>query len=175
MGPRRSSAGSVLSLERLNRILEIDAANLLAVVEPNVINAALQAAVEPLGLSYPPDPASLNQSSLGGNVAECAGGPRAFKYGTPNASCLGTEAVLPTGAIILYGGRTVKNVVGYDLTSLLVGLEGDARDHHAGDSAADSAAGGLGHASGDVFEHRPGGERGQRHCGARNRTGGASS
>jgi glycolate oxidase len=74
--------GVVLSMERLNRILEIDEVNLLAVVEPNVITADLQRAVEKVGLFYPPDPASLEMSSIGGNVAECAGGPRAFKYGT---------------------------------------------------------------------------------------------
>src|SRR6185295_310948 len=74
--------GVVLSVERLNRILEIDELNLLAVVEPAVITGELQRAVEKVGLFYPPDPASLDRSSLGGNIAECAGGPRAFKYGT---------------------------------------------------------------------------------------------
>jgi glycolate oxidase len=116
--------GVVLSLERFTRILEIDVTNLVAVVEPNVINGDLQAAVERVGLFYPPDPASLLESSLGGNVAECAGGPRAFKYGTTKRYVLGLEAVLPTGEVIATGGRTVKNVVGYDLTSLLVGSEG---------------------------------------------------
>src|SRR5258706_4107145 len=116
--------GVLLSMERLNRILEIDELNLLAVVEPNVINADLQRAVEEVGLFYPPDPASLNVSSLGGNVAECAGGPRAFKYGTTRRYILGLEAVLPTGEIIHTGSKAVKNVVGYDLTQLLVGSEG---------------------------------------------------
>jgi glycolate oxidase len=116
--------GVVLSLERLNRVLEIDVPNLLAVVEPAVINGDFQDAVERLGLFYPPDPASLRESSLGGNVAECAGGPRAFKYGTTKRYVLGLEAVLPTGEIIRTGGKTVKNVVGYDLTQLLVGSEG---------------------------------------------------
>jgi len=116
--------GVVLSMERLNRILEIDELNLLAVVEPNVINADLQRAVESVGLMYPPDPASLNQSSIGGNVAECAGGPRAFKYGTTKRYILALEAVLPTGEIIETGSKAVKNVVGYDLTQLLVGSEG---------------------------------------------------
>ncbi|MBW8896207.1 MAG: FAD-binding protein, partial [Acidobacteria bacterium] len=77
-----SHGGVVISLERMNRILEIDEANLLAVVEPNVVTGDLQDAVEKVGLFYPPDPASLRQSVIGGNVAECAGGPRAFKYGT---------------------------------------------------------------------------------------------
>jgi glycolate oxidase len=116
--------GVVVSLERLNRILEIDAANLIAVVQPNVITGDLQDAVERVGLFYPPDPASLRQSVIGGNVAECAGGPRAFKYGVTRHYVLGTEAVLPTGEIIRTGGKVVKNVVGYDLTQLLVGSEG---------------------------------------------------
>jgi glycolate oxidase len=116
--------GVVISLERMNRILEIDEANLLAIVEPNVITGDLQDAVERVGLFYPPDPASLRQSAIGGNVAECAGGPRAFKYGTTKQYVLGLEAVLPTGEIVETGGKVVKNVVGYDLTHLLVGSEG---------------------------------------------------
>jgi glycolate oxidase len=116
--------GVLLSLERMNRILEIDEENLLAVVEPNVITGDLQAAVERVGLFYPPDPASLKQSAIGGNVAECAGGPRAFKYGTTKQYVLGLEAVLPTGEIVQTGGKVVKNVVGYDLTHVLVGSEG---------------------------------------------------
>ena len=119
-----SHGGIVLSLERFNRILEIDEANLLAIVEPNVITGDLQDAVERVGLFYPPDPASLRLCALGGNVAECAGGPRAFKYGTTRRYVLGLEAVLPTGEVIDTGGKTVKNVVGYDLTQLLVGSEG---------------------------------------------------
>jgi glycolate oxidase len=116
--------GVVLSLERMNRILEIDEANLVAVVEPNVVTGDLQDRVERVGLFYPPDPASLRQSVIGGNVAECAGGPRAFKYGTTKRYVLGLEAVLPTGEIVRTGGKVVKNVVGYDLTQLLVGSEG---------------------------------------------------
>ena len=116
--------GVVLSMERLNRIVEIDELNLLAVVEPNVITGDLQRAVEKVGLFYPPDPASLEKSSIGGNVAECAGGPRAFKYGTTKRYVLGLEAVLPTGEVIETGSKAVKNVVGYDLTQLLVGSEG---------------------------------------------------
>lgn len=116
--------GVVVSLERLNRILEIDEGNLLAVVEPHVITGDLQDAVEAVGLFYPPDPASLRQSVIGGNVAECAGGPRAFKYGVTKQYVLGLEAVLPTGEVIRTGGKVVKNVVGYDLTHLIVGSEG---------------------------------------------------
>ncbi len=127
--------GVVLSLERMNRILEIDEVNLLAVVQPNVINGDLQRAVERVGLFYPPDPASLESSSIGGNVAECAGGPRAFKYGTTKRYVLALEAVLPTGEIVRTGSKAVKNVVGYDLTQLLVGSEGHAGDHHRGHSS----------------------------------------
>jgi glycolate oxidase len=116
--------GVVISLERMNRIVEVDEMNLVAVVEPGVITGQLQETVERVGLFYPPDPASLAISSIGGNVAECAGGPRAFKYGTTKQYVLGLEAVLPTGEIVNTGGKAVKNVVGYDLTHLLVGSEG---------------------------------------------------
>jgi len=119
-----TAGGLVLSMERFTRIREIDQENLLAVVEPNVITGDLQAAVEEVGLFYPPDPASLGQSAIGGNVAECAGGPRAFKYGTTKRYVLALEAVLATGEVIRTGSKAVKNVVGYDLTQLLVGSEG---------------------------------------------------
>jgi glycolate oxidase len=119
-----TQGGVVLSMERLNRILDIDEVNLLAIVEPNVITGELQRAVEAVGLFYPPDPASLDTSSIGGNVAECAGGPRAFKYGVTKRYVLALEAVLPGGEVIHTGSKAVKNVVGYDLTQLLVGSEG---------------------------------------------------
>jgi glycolate oxidase len=116
--------GVLLSMERFDNILEIDNVNLLAVVQPNVLTGDLQAEVEARGLFYPPDPASLAISAIGGNVAECAGGPRAVKYGTTRRYVLALEAVLPTGEIIRTGSKAVKNVVGYDLTQLLVGSEG---------------------------------------------------
>jgi glycolate oxidase len=116
--------GLVLSLVRMNTIVEIDPGDSVVVAQPGVITADLQRAVEAVGLFYPPDPASLNQSSIGGNVAECAGGPRAFKYGTTKRYVLALEAVLPTGDVIETGSKAVKNVVGYDLTQLLVGSEG---------------------------------------------------
>ena len=116
--------GLLMSMERFNHILEIDEQNLLVVTEPNVVTGVLQAEVEKLGLFYPPDPASLDESVIGGNIAECAGGPRAFKYGTTKRYVLGLEAVLPTGEIIRTGSKAVKSVVGYDLTQLLVGSEG---------------------------------------------------
>jgi len=116
--------GAVLVTTRLDRILRIDTDNLIAEVEPGVVTEALQKAVERLGLFYPPDPASLKFSTLGGNVAECAGGPRAVKYGVTRDYVLGLEVVLPTGEIIRTGGETAKGVVGYDLTRLICGSEG---------------------------------------------------
>jgi len=118
------AGGVVLSMARFDRILTIDEDNLIAVVQPAVITADLQRAVEARGLFYPPDPASLESCSIGGNVAECAGGPRAFKYGVTKRYVLSLEAVLPTGEVIRTGSKAVKNVVGYDLTQLLVGSEG---------------------------------------------------
>ena len=116
--------GVVLSFTRLNRILEIDTANLIAVVEPGVITYMLQEEVARYGLFYPPDPASYKYSSIGGNVAECAGGPNSLKYGVTRDYVLGLEVVKPTGEIITTGVRTMKGVVGYDLTRLFVGSEG---------------------------------------------------
>jgi glycolate oxidase len=114
----------VLSLEGMNRILEIDRHNMVAVVEPGVINGHLQEKLEEKGLFYPPDPASLKFCTLGGNVAENAGGPRAIKYGVTKDYVLGLEIVLADGRVIMTGGKTYKGVVGYDLTRLLVGSEG---------------------------------------------------
>ncbi|MDK9708100.1 MAG: FAD-binding protein [Desulforhopalus sp.] len=116
--------GIVLVLTRMTKILEIDTENLTAEVEPGVITAELQRQVEKLGLFYPPDPASKEFSTLGGNVAECAGGPRCVKYGVTKDYVMGLEVVMPTGEIIRTGGKTLKNVVGYDLTKLFVGSEG---------------------------------------------------
>jgi glycolate oxidase len=116
--------GVVLSLERMNHILEIDDENFIAVVEPGVITGDLQREVESRGLFYPPDPASRKFCTLGGNVAECAGGLRAVKYGVTKDYVLGMEIVLPTGEIITTGARTAKSVAGYDLTKLMVGSEG---------------------------------------------------
>lgn len=116
--------GVVLSLERMNRILEIDQENLMATVEPGVITGDLHRAVEAVGLFYPPDPASLDSCSIGGNIAENAGGPRAVKYGVTRAYVCGLQAVLPSGDIVSMGGKLVKNVTGYDLLHLLIGSEG---------------------------------------------------
>jgi len=116
--------GILLSMERFNRILEIDERNLQAVVEPGVITQKLQEAVEELGLYYPPDPASRGSCHIGGNLAECAGGPHAVKYGVTKDYVLGIEAVLPDGEIFTTGARVLKNVTGYNLTQLIVGSEG---------------------------------------------------
>jgi len=116
--------GLVISLERMNRILEIDEANMMAVVEPGVITEVLHKAVEEKGLFYPPDPASLADCTLGGNLAEDAGGPRAVKYGVTRNYITGIQAVLPTGEIIEYGGKLAKNATGYNLLHLLIGSEG---------------------------------------------------
>jgi glycolate oxidase len=116
--------GIVLSLEKMNRILEIDQENLMITVEPGVITGDIHRAVEAEGLFYPPDPASLDSCTIGGNVAEGAGGPRAVKYGVTKDYVCGLEAVLPSGEIISWGGKLVKNVTGYNLAQLLVGSEG---------------------------------------------------
>jgi len=114
----------VLGVARLNRILAIDPVDRVAVVQAGVITAALQAAVERLGLFYPPDPSSLRQSAIGGNVAENAGGARCLKYGVTSDYVLALEVVLPDGAVIRTGGRSVKNVTGYNLRALFTGAEG---------------------------------------------------
>jgi glycolate oxidase len=118
------AGGLVLVLTRMNRIREIDSANLTATVEPGVVTADLHAAVEALGLFYPPDPGSMRVSTIGGNVAEGAGGLRGLKYGTTRDYVIGLEAVLPGGERIRTGGKLMKDVAGYDLTRLLVGSEG---------------------------------------------------
>ncbi|MGQ9558176.1 MAG: FAD-binding oxidoreductase [Desulfurispora sp.] len=114
----------VLDLTAMHRIVEIDTENMLVVVEPGVVTADLHRAVENKGLFYPPDPSSSPVCTLGGNIAECAGGPRGLKYGVTRDYVLGLEVVLASGEIIQCGGKTVKNVSGYDLTRLLVGSEG---------------------------------------------------
>ena len=116
--------GIVLATIGMKSIKEIDRDELLAVVEPGVILADFHAAVEAEGLFYPPDPNSLQVCALGGNLAENAGGPRAFKYGVTREYVLGLEAVLMNGTRIRSGRRTVKGVTGYDITSLFVGSEG---------------------------------------------------
>jgi glycolate oxidase len=119
-----TAGGIVLGLTRLDNILEIDEENLVATIEPGVVTEDFQKRVEKVGLFYPPDPASLKVSTMGGNVAECAGGPRCVKYGVTKDYIIGLEIVTPTGDIIKTGGPTMKGVVGYDLTKLICGSEG---------------------------------------------------
>jgi glycolate oxidase len=116
--------GIVLSCERMERILDIDHENLMVVTEPGIITGVLQSAVEAENLFYPPDPASLASCSIGGNVAEGAGGSRAVKYGTTKDYVNGLQVVLPSGEVISTGGKVVKDVTGYNLTQLIIGSEG---------------------------------------------------
>ncbi len=116
--------GIIIAFHRLNQILEIEPESMCAVVQPGVVNADLQKAVARYGLMYPPDPASMFVSTIGGNVALNAGGPRGVKYGVTRDYLLGLEVVLPTGEVIRTGGKTLKNVSGYDLTRLMCGSEG---------------------------------------------------
>ncbi|MGB9593709.1 MAG: FAD-binding oxidoreductase, partial [Anaerolineae bacterium] len=118
------SGGMVLNLTRLNRILEIDQENMIATVEAGVVTADFQAKVEEIGLFYPPDPSSIKHSTIGGNIACNAGGPRCLKYGVTSDYVLGLTAVLPNGDIIKTGGKAIKNVTGLNLTQLLLGSEG---------------------------------------------------
>jgi glycolate oxidase len=116
--------GIIISMERFNKIIQIDERNLQATVEPGVINQVFKDAVEEKGLFYPPDPASRGSCFLGGNIAECAGGPKAVKYGVTKDYVLNAEVVLPTGEIIWTGANVLKNSTGYNLTQLMIGSEG---------------------------------------------------
>src|ERR1700736_5883520 len=116
--------GIALSLARMTRIKEIAVADGVAVVEPGVITGDLQREVRNRRLFYPPDPASLKNSSIGGNIATNAGGPRCLKYGVTRHYVLGLEVVLASGSVVRVGGRTHKNKTGFDLVGLFVGSEG---------------------------------------------------
>ncbi|MCX7869665.1 MAG: FAD-binding protein, partial [Terrimicrobiaceae bacterium] len=119
-----AKGGIVISAERMDRILEVSEADFVAVAQPGVRTLALQKAAAARGLYYPPDPASLRHSSIGGNIATNAGGPKCLKYGVTRNYVLGLEVVLPDGGIVRCGGRTHKNKTGLDLTGLFVGSEG---------------------------------------------------
>lgn len=123
-GAISAPGGVILSLDRMHRILDLDPANFLAVVQPCVITGQLNEAARPHGLFFAPDPASAPFSSVGGNIAENAGGIRAVKYGVTKHSILGLEVVLPSGEIVRTGSKCLKDVVGYGLTELFVGSEG---------------------------------------------------
>lgn len=116
--------GVLMSMEKFNRILQIDERNLQATVEPGVINYVFQEEVRKLGLFYPPDPASWGSCSLGGNIAHSSGGPKAVKYGTTRDYVLNLQVVLPNGEVIWTGANTLKYSTGYNLTHLMVGSEG---------------------------------------------------
>jgi len=119
------NGGIVLALEKhLNKIIEIDKENMLAIVQPGVINKDLQRAVEEVGLFYPPDPASEEYSTLGGNVSENAGGMRAAKYGITKDFVMALRAVLPNGNVIRAGKKTIKDVAGYNIAGILIASEG---------------------------------------------------
>jgi len=124
-GALPSSGGIILAFEKhMNKILEIDMQNMVAIVQPGVINMDLQKAVEEVGLFYPPDPASQDYSTIGGNVNENAGGMRAAKYGITKDYIMAIRAVLPNGDIIKAGKRTIKDVAGYNITGILIASEG---------------------------------------------------
>jgi glycolate oxidase len=119
-----TQGGVVINMTRMNKIIEIDTANMTATVQPGVVTARLQAEVEKLGLFYPPDPQSLRQCTLGGNIATAAGGPRCLKYGTTRDYVLGLQVVLADGRTIRTGGKMIKMQTGYNLTQLFIGSEG---------------------------------------------------
>jgi glycolate dehydrogenase FAD-linked subunit len=123
-GSLAQPGGLVLQTSRLNRILEIDQENLTATVETGVITSTLHREVEALGLFYPPDPGSMNISTMGGNVAENSGGLRGLKYGVTSDYVMGLQTVLADGSLLKTGGKAVKNVAGYNLNDLLVSSEG---------------------------------------------------
>lgn len=124
-GALPANGGIVLSLERyMNKLIEIDMQNMVAVVEPGIVNKQLQRAVEEVGLFYPPDPASEEYSTIGGNVSENAGGMRAAKYGITKDYVMALRAVLPNGDIIVAGKKTIKDVAGYNIAGILIASEG---------------------------------------------------
>ncbi len=118
------AGGIVLSTVRMNEIVEMDVINMCARVQPGVITADLQSAAGTENLMYPPDPASMKQSTIGGNIGMCAGGPKGLKYGVTKDYVLGLEVVLADGRVMRTGGKMIKNVTGYNLTQLFVGSEG---------------------------------------------------
>lgn len=123
-GPLPVNGGIVIDMSRFKDKLIIDRENLLAIASAGIITAEIHKKAEELGLFYPPDPSSSHVSTIGGNLLENSSGPRGLKYGTTKEYVIGLEVITPTGEIIRTGGKTVKNVTGYDLTRLIVGSEG---------------------------------------------------
>ena len=130
-----TSGGIVVSLTRMNHILEIDTENATVRTEAGVVTADLQAAVEKIGLFYPPDPSSIRHSTIGGNIACNAGGPRCLKYGVTGDYVLGLTIVLADGRILKTGGKPIKDVTGYDLNGLFTGSEGTLGIDHRSTAA----------------------------------------
>ena len=146
--------GIVICMDRMNRILEINGRDFVAVVQPGVITGELQEAVRAQNLFYPPDPASLKDCSIGGNIATNAGGPRCLKYGVTRHYILGLTVVLPDGSIVVCGGRTHKNKTGFDLVVVqeaLVGLVHGASSDLAGAGAASTSTAGVGEVDALLF------------------------
>ena len=123
-GALADQGGVLLSLERMNKIINIDEKNHQVITEPGVVTEALQMAVKEKGLFYPPDPASKGSCFIGGNIAENSGGPKAVKYGVTKDWVLNLEIVLPNGEVMWTGANVIKNATGYNLTQLIIGSEG---------------------------------------------------
>lgn len=123
-GPLPVEGGLVLDMSQMNKKLIIDHENMLAIASPGVITGNIHQAAEEVGLFYPPDPSSSYVSTIGGNILENSSGPKGLKYGTTKEYVIELEIVTPLGEIVRTGGKTVKNVTGYDLTRLIVGSEG---------------------------------------------------
>lgn len=123
-GGSTPNGGVVMNFTPMNRIIDVDRECLMAVVQPGVITGDFQTVVEKMGLFYPPDPASLKQCTLGGNVATCAGGPRCLKYGVTREYVRGLHFVIPGGEVIREGGKYIKSATGYNLSQLFIGSEG---------------------------------------------------
>ncbi|BAQ09345.1 FAD/FMN-containing dehydrogenase [Bacillus sp. OxB-1] len=123
-GPLPTLGGIVLDMSQYPKSLTIDKENMIAIVTPSVITSTIHEKAESVGLFYPPDPSSSNVSTIGGNILENSSGPKGLKYGTTKEYVIGLELVTPTGEIVRTGGKTVKNVTGFDLTRLIVGSEG---------------------------------------------------
>ena len=124
--------GLVLCLTQMNKIVEISPADRYAIVEPGVVNADLQQALSPLNFFFPPDPSSYSVSTIGGNIAEDAGGPRCLKYGVTHDYILGLEVVLSSGKIIRLGSRNVKDVTGYRPAGIVLRLRRDSGNRYGG-------------------------------------------
>ncbi len=137
----------VIVMTKWNKILEVDDKNLTTWVQPGVVTGILQKEVEKIGLFYPPDPASLNVCTIGGNVANNAGGLRGLKYGVTKNYVLGLEMILPNGDLLRTGGKNMKDVAGYNLRDFIVGSEGTLRYYHKSFAEVNSKTHSINHSS----------------------------